>query len=73
MMKMFYPFVIWLEKYDLSCGLMSPFIILSIAFALSAAMFHLDSDIDQVTNRRRWSTARGDTAEILGWVSGMIY
>jgi len=33
-------------------------------------MFHLDSKVDKKTGKPSWNTARGDTAEILGWCAG---
>jgi len=37
---------------------------------LTKVMFELDNEIDPLTGKARWNTARGDVAGILGWCAG---
>nr|CAB3266033.1 sphingosine-1-phosphate phosphatase 2-like [Phallusia mammillata] len=72
LIKLFYPVVTWIE--DIQYFNFSPWSgILGItSFFLSWTVFQLDSGTNPRTGKTNWNTARGDTAEILGWCAGFI-
>jgi len=50
---------------------------LSVAIALiiycaSGLLFYIDKTVDLKTKQIKWTSSRGDTAEILGWCSGFL-
>ena len=62
--------VSWFEEFHLQSGVLVSACVGIGSLIMARIMFALDSDIDPQTGHRRWNTARGDLAEILGWCAG---
>ena len=62
----------WLETTQLEAGAFMSLAVGIGCLLLARIMFALDNEVDLVTGKPRWNTARGDLAEILGWCAGKI-
>ena len=44
-----------------------------IIYCASGLLFYIDKTVDLKTKQIKWTSSRGDTAEILGWCSGKLF
>jgi len=67
------PLIIYFDQLQLEADESFTAVTILSLFFLSGSIFYLDRTIDPKTSQIRWTTSRGDTAEILGWCAGFLF
>nr|XP_002129202.1 sphingosine-1-phosphate phosphatase 2-like [Ciona intestinalis] len=64
--------IYWFDSTQLASSHLPTCVFGACTIFVSWLVFQLDSKVDKKTGEARWNTARGDTAEILGWCLGFM-
>jgi len=66
------PYIDLFEKMQIEGSSYVSFVTALVIFGASGLLFYIDRTVDLKTKKIKWTSSRGDTAEILGWCAGFL-